>query len=37
MKRIAIMQARTTSTRLPRKVLLRLFEKTVVEHIITRV
>lgn len=37
MKRIAIMQARTTSTRLPGKVLLRLFGKTVAEHIITRV
>lgn len=34
---IAILQARTTSTRLPRKILLRLFGKTVLEHIITRV
>ena len=31
------MQARPTSTRLPRNVLLRLFGKTVAEHIITRV
>ena len=37
MKRVAIMQARTTSTRLPGKVLLRLFGKTVIEHILTRV
>ena len=37
MKRVAIMQARTTSTRLPGKVLLRLFSKTVIEHILTRV
>lgn len=37
MRNIAIIQARTGSTRLPDKVLLRLEDKTVLEHVIDRV
>ncbi len=37
MKRIAIFQVRTASTRLPNKCLLRIFGKTVLEHIIRRI
>ena len=37
MRTLAIIQARTSSTRLPRKVLLPLEDKTVIEHVIERV
>ena len=37
MKKVAIIQARTSSTRLPNKVLLTIFGKTILEHIINRV
>ena len=36
MRKVAIIQARSTSTRLPGKCLLRLYSKTVLEHIIDR-
>lgn len=37
MKNVVIIQARTGSSRLPNKVLLPLFEKTVLEHVLARV
>ena len=36
MNRVAIIQARTASTRLPRKCFLRIYNKTILEHIILR-
>ena len=36
MNKVAIIQARTASTRLPRKCLLRIFDKTILEHIVLR-
>lgn len=37
MKCVAIIQARTNSSRLPKKILLKMYGKTILEHIVTRV